>query len=70
MKLLRIIDPDGVISRHKRSLKRRTYRTKVCVCVCVCACVWRSLMKYIYIYYVLIKITNANFYGTKICIIF
>ena len=26
-------------------------------------------MKYIYIYYVLIKITNANFYGTKICII-
>ena len=38
MKLLRIIDPDGVISRHKRSLKRRTYRTKVCVCVCVCAC--------------------------------
>ena len=38
MKLLRIIDPDGVISRHKRSLKRRTYRTKVCVCVCVCVC--------------------------------
>ena len=37
MKLLHIIDPDGVISRHKRSLKR-TYRTKVCVCVCVCAC--------------------------------
>ena len=48
MKLLRIIDPDGVISRHKRSLKRRTYRTKVCVCVCVR--VEECLMKYIYIY--------------------
>ena len=69
MKLLRIIDPDGVISRHKRSLKRRTYRTKVCVCVCVCVRVEECLMMYYYIYYVLIKITNANFYGTKICII-
>ena len=53
MKLLRIIDPDSVISpRHKRSLKRRTYRTKVCVCVCVCACggVFNEVYIYIYIY--------------------
>ena len=61
MKLLRIIDPDGVISRHKRSLKRRTYRTKVCMCVCACG----GVFKEVYIYYVLIKIINANFYGTK-----
>ena len=49
MKLLRIIDPDDVISRHKRSLKRRTYRTKVCVCMCVCVCGGMFNEVYIYI---------------------
>ena len=46
--------------------------------VCVRACggvfnevyIYIYIIIYIYIYYVLIKITNANFYGTKICIIF
>ena len=29
MRLIRVVDPDGVATRCKRSLKRRAYRAKV-----------------------------------------